>query len=230
VTQDVLDKPSDLGNSFSTFADALQFLHDQPAATNPWNGIPWTGEVSPGEYSGKIWIPNTVFLHSPNPLSVRLIGGSSVQTDEAIVSVANGGLRNFFIETKNTTGIPSANLSIRDSLYLYTDEDYNWPGPLSGKTLIFLTPSVTITFTGIEVDAASVAAKITSDGGGLVAADAFANRVIIKNTNPTGKLKIDKNGTANIILGFFTDFDLESIPNNEEFMVAQNLSSIALGT
>lgn len=223
VTQDVLDKPAELANSFPTFEEAMVFLKGQPAATNPWNGIPWTGEVSPGDYAGKIWIPNNVFLHSPNPLSVIINGGADVLAGESIVSVANGGLRNFWISPKNLGGVPLASLLVRDSLALYTDEDYDWVGSLSGKTLIFLTPSVTITFTGTEVDAPSVAAKIIADGGGLVTAQAISNRVVIQNTTPASPLKIDKDGTSNIILGFFDDFDLESIPNDMEFMVAQNL-------
>lgn len=99
---------------------------------------------------------------------------------------------------------------------------------LHGRTLIFATPAATVTFAAsptaaqVPLTKAQVKTQIEAQAAGVLVS--FVQGAIELRANPAGTLVLDKDGTANALLGFPTKADTTVTPvsppggSNPEFI------------
>jgi hypothetical protein len=224
-TVDVTQNPSDDLLNFQDINNAIDYLVGLPESENPLSGNAfWNIRLNGGAYIQRFDLPVNVGLVGVGSIGQLIIGGSDVQTDDAVVSIRNGSLSNIIIQPVGVSGNPESMILIKNSLSVYTKRQSDWTLPLDG-TELKITPEAqaqeSFVFTATEVDAVSVAAFIVANGINITAV-ATHNMVEIKG-KAGQPLTVNKTGTANVRLGFSTIVDEKSVANEFELLVLKSI-------
>lgn len=226
-TVDVTVEPSDDVLNFQLVNDAISYLEALPESENPIAGILWGIRLHSGLLFERFDLPVNTSIVGVSPVGQAVLGGSDVQTGDAIISVRNGSVASLILQAIGVTGNPETMFWVKNSLSVYTKRDSVWTLPLTG-TELKITPQgfsqETFIFTASEVDAATVAAFIVANGVNLTAV-AKHNTVEITGTI-NQSLTVDKTGTANDRLGFSTITNETTVSNNVEILVAKELAIV----